>query len=189
MGPSLRLWRPRTTFGDYNFSKLQLKAGGETNNLNYLLNVSDTAIDGYRDNSNYENTQLNARFETTLTKTSSLLTTVNYTDQPIAQDPGGITAEDAKTDPTQARQANLDFDAGEVLEQTRIGLLYKSELSAGREMEARIYRTNRDFSNKLPFQNGGIVQLDRGFTGAGVKYTVDGNLGHRQNRLLWENYD
>ena len=182
-GPVTPFAEARTTFGDYNFSKLQLKAGGETNNLNYLLNVSDTAIDGYRDNSNYENTQLNARFETTLTKTSSLLTTVNYTDQPIAQDPGGITAEDAKTDPTQARQANLDFDAGEVLEQTRIGLLYKSELSAGREMEARIYRTNRDFSNKLPFQNGGIVQLDRGFTGAGVKYTVEGNIGHRENRI------
>ena len=182
-GPVTPFTEARTTFGDYNFSKLQLKTGGETNNLNYLLNLSDTTIDGYRDHSNHENTQLNTRFETTLSKKSSLLTTINYTDQPIAKDPGGITAEDAKTDPTKARQENLDYDAGEVLEQTRIGLLYKSKLRSDREMEARIYSTNRDFNNKLPFQNGGIVQLDRSVTGAGVKYTVEGNMGRRKNRL------
>ena len=101
----------------------------------------------------------------------------------VEKDPGGITAEDTETDPTQARAANLAFDAGEVLEQTRIGLRYKTGFGEGRELSARVYNSDRDFSNKLPFQDGGIVQLARRFYGAGPKYIVAGELGGKQNRL------
>ena len=174
----------RTTYGDFDFNKWQLKAGGDTGKINYLLNLSDTTIDGYRDHSKFENTQLNARFETTISSTSSLLTTIHHTDQPVAEDPGGITGADASSDPTQARAQNLSFDAGEALKQTRMGLLYKKSLSEERDLEARVYNTARDFSNKLPFQSGGIVKLDRGFSGGGVKYVVKGSLGLKPNRLL-----
>jgi iron complex outermembrane receptor protein len=183
-GPSIPFVEGRATFGDYSFKKQQLKTGGDTGKLNYLLNLSDTTIDGYRDNSKFENAQLNTRLETTLSTTSSLLTTIHHTDQPAADDPGGLTAAEAASDPTQARAQNLSFDAGEELKQTRIGLLYKTSLSESHDLEARIYNTDRDFSNKLPFQNGGIVKLGRDFYGTGVKYTVEGDLGDKPNRLL-----
>ena len=174
----------RATFGDFGFNGTQLKTGGESGRLNYLVNLSDTSTDGYRDHSDYENTQLNGRFETTLKGGSSLLATVHHTDQPVAKDPGSLTEEDADLDPEQARDQNETFDAGEALEQTRLGLLYKTSLGGDRDFEARIYNTQRDFSNKLPFQNGGAVKLDRDFTGAGVKFTLGGDLAGRQNRLL-----
>ena len=183
-GPVIPFIETRTTVGDYDLNKLQLKTGGDTGKLNYLLNLSDTAIEGYRDHSSFENTQLNARLEATLSTTSTLLTTIHHTDQPVAEDPGGITAADAAIDPTQARAQNLSFDAGEALKQTRIGLLYKTSPGEDRDLEVRIYNTARDFSNKLPFQNGGIVNLDRRFSGAGIKYTVKGDLGGKPNRLL-----
>ena len=183
-GPMIPFAEARATFGDYNFKKQQLKTGGDTGKLNYLLNLSDTTIDGYRDHSKFENTQLNTRLEARLSTTSSLLTTIHHTDQPAADDPGGLTAAEAASDPTQARAQNLSFDAGEELKQTRIGLLYKTRLSENHDLEARIYNTDRDFSNKLPFQNGGIVKLDRDFYGTGVKYTVEGDLGDKPNRLL-----
>jgi iron complex outermembrane receptor protein len=183
-GPVMPFAEARVTFGDYNFRKQQVKVGGDTGKLNYLLNLSDTTTDGYRDHSKFENAQINTRFETALSTTSSLLTTIHHTDQPVADDPGGLTAEEVASDPTQARARNLFFDAGEELKQTRIGLLYKSSHSANHDLEARIYNTDKDFSNKLPFNDGGIVKLDRDVYGTGVKYTVKGDLGGKPNRLL-----
>jgi len=174
----------RATFGDYNFRKQQLKTGGDTGKLNYLLNLSNTTTDGYRDQSKFENTQLNTRFESRLSASSSLLTTIHHTDQPVADDPGGLTAEEAASDPSQARARNQLFDAGEELEQTRIGLLYKTSLSENHDLEARIYNTDRDFNNKLPFEDGGIVKLDRDFYGTGIKYTAEGDLANKSNRFL-----
>jgi len=183
-GPVIPFVETRATFGEYNYENLQLKTGGETGNLNYMLNLSDMSIDGYRDHSEFENTQFNGRFEYSLSDSSSLLTSIHYTDQPKANDPGGITAEDAEDDPTQAREQNLMFDAGEELKQTRIGLLYKTSLDQGRDLEARVYNTTRDFDNKLPFVDGGAVSLDRDFTGGGIKYIVEDVVVGRKNRLL-----
>lgn len=183
-GPAIPIVDTRITYGDYDFENLQLKTGGERGKLNYLLNLSDTSIDGYREHSEFENTQFNGRFEYSLSDTSSLLTTIHYTDQPKANDPGGITADDVDDDPTQARARNVDFDTGEQLEQTRIGLLYKTDLKPGRDLEARVYNTTRDFGNKLPFIDGGSVSLERSFTGGGVKFIVDDVIGGKKNRLL-----
>ncbi len=183
-GPVVPFASARATVGDFGFYNSQVKTGGESGRLNYLLNLSDTSTDGYREHSEYENTQLNGRFEFTLDDNSSLLATLHHTDQPLANDPGGLTAADAELDPEQAWAPNVTFDAGEALEQTRLGLLYKTSLSENRGFEARVYNTQRDFSNKLPFVNGGAVDLDRNFTGAGIKFTLPGELGGRPNRLL-----
>lgn len=183
-GPVIPFVETRATVGEFNFDKLQLKTGGESNDLNYLMNLSNTSIDGFREHSEFENTQLNGRFEYKFSNTDSLLASVHHTDQPIANDPGGITAQDALDDPTQARQQNLSFDAGEALTQTRVGLLYKKELKPGRNIETRIYNTDRDFENRLPFESGGAVKLDRSFIGGGVKYTIDDHILDKKNRLL-----
>ena len=192
-GPAIPFVEARTTAGEFDFRKFQLKTGGETDELNYLINLSDTSIDGFRDHSEYENTQLNGRFEYTLSADSSLLTTIHHTDQPVANDAGGLTAAEVAADRSQARQRNLDFDAGESLKQTRIGLLYKTSLNEGRQFEARIYNTDRDFSTRLPLASfpafdgvgdGGSVFLDRNVIGSGVKYIIDDELAGRQNRLL-----
>lgn len=183
-GPVIPFVETRATFGEYDFENLQLKTGGDSGKFNYLVNLSDTSLEGYRDHSEFENTQLNGRFEFSLSDTSSLLTTIHYTDQPQANDPGGINAADADDDPSQARDRNVDFDAGEALEQTRIGLLYKTSLRQGRDLEARIYNTDRDFNNKLPFVGGGAVSLERDFTGGGIKYIIDDVVSDKKNRLL-----
>lgn len=183
-GPVIPFVETRATFGEYDFENLQLKTGGDRGKFNYLVNLSDTSLEGYRDHSEFENTQLNGRFEFSLSDTSSLLTTIHYTDQPQANDPGGINAADADDDPSQARDRNVDFDAGEALEQTSIGLLYKTSLRQGRDLEARIYNTDRDFNNKLPFVGGGAVSLERDFTGGGIKYIIDDVVSDKKNRLL-----
>ena len=183
-GPELPFAELRNTYGDFNLNKQQLKIGGNTGDLNYLLNISNTSVDGYRDNSKFENKQFNGRFEYSLSDSSNIISTLHHTDQPFANDPGGITAEDAATDRRQARAQNLNYQAGEKVKQTRFGLIYKTQLNKSRNLEIRTYNTDRDFSNKLPFQNGGMVNLDRSFYGGGLKYIEEGYLGKYQNRLL-----
>ena len=62
------------------------------------------------------------------------------------------------------------FDAGEALDQQRVGLVYEADRESGRLM-VRNYYVWRDFSNKLPFTGGGSVDLGRFFYGVGAQYT------------------
>ncbi len=183
-GPEEPFIETRISGGDYDLNKQQLKFGGDTGRFNYLVNASNTEIDGYRFHSEAENRQINGRFEFTPSDKTSLLATLHYTDQPLANDPGGITAADVAADRRQARDNNVTFDAGESLEQTRAGLVFKNELDAQQKLQTRFYYTTRDFNNRLPFQNGGAVSLDRDFVGGGISYINTGTIGDYQNRLL-----
>src|SRR5688572_3806671 len=53
----------RVAAGRYGFQKSQLKFGGETDRLNYLVSVSDQELEGYRAQSAYENKLLTGRFD------------------------------------------------------------------------------------------------------------------------------
>ena len=114
----------RASAGDYGFQKLQFKTSRQGERVGYLFSLSDSDLDGYRDQSRAENTQLTGRFNIDLGEDRKLLTVLNYTDQPVSDDPGGITAVQAAADPTSARDLNVLYDAGENLEQTRVGFAY-----------------------------------------------------------------
>ena len=112
----------------------------------------------------------------------SLTFSVNNTDQPRAQDPGGISAIQVELDRKSARDANLLYDAGEALDQQRIGIVYNRNRASG-SLAIRNHYVWRDFSNKLPFESGGAVDLDRFFYGVGAQYTF-GNVVPEQLELM-----
>ncbi len=155
--------------GELGYEKYQLKSGGESGKFNYLVNISSQEMDGYRDHSRSEGTLLNSRFGVALTENDSLMVAFNLTDQPVADDPGGVNEAQAAEDPSSARDRNVLFDAGEALDQQRVGLIYKRDRSSG-TLTVRNYYVWRDFSNKLPFQGGGSVDLDRFFYGFGAQF-------------------
>jgi iron complex outermembrane receptor protein len=172
------------TGGGYDFQKLQLKTGGQTDRVDYLVSLSDSELDGFRAQNRAENTQLTGRFGFDLGEDRELLTVVNFTDQPVSDDPGGVNAALAASDPRAAWPTNVEFDAGESLEQTRLGFVYTMPLGDGHEITARNYYAWRDFGNQLPFFDGGIVDLDRSFIGGGFSYSYDGFWLDRPNRLI-----
>jgi iron complex outermembrane receptor protein len=174
----------RVMGGKYDFQKVQLKTGGQTDRLNYLVSLTDSNLDGYRPQSRAENTQLTGRFDVDLGEDRSLLTVLNFTDQPTSDDPGGLTAAVAATNPRSAAPNNVLFDAGEALEQTRLGFVYSMPLGENQSLTARNYYAWRDFGNLLPTGPGGIVDLDRKFVGGGVNYAYDGVWLDRPNRLI-----
>ena len=174
----------RVSAGDYGFTKYQAKLGGTAGSVGYLVSISDSELDGYREQSTSENTQLSARLNFDLPSEQALTAVFNYTDQPVSDDPGGINAAQAAADPRSARDANLQYDAGESLEQTKLGLVYSVPFGDSHEISARGYYLTREFGNLLPFQSGGQVQLDRDFMGGGINYTHTGTLGGLDNRLI-----
>ena len=174
----------RLSAGAFDFRKIQVKTGGTAGPMDYVVSLSDTSLDGYREHSEWENTQLSGRFNFDLAGDSNFLAVINYTDQPVSNDPGGIDILQATADPRSARAANVNFAAGEALEQTRVGFVYNLPIADAHELAVRTYHVDRDFENKLPFTGGGAVEIDRAFSGGGVSYTYSGMLQDRPNRLM-----
>lgn len=157
--------------GDFGFQKIQLKVGGVANRFDYLINVANQKLVGYRLHSATRGTVVNGRFGIKFNASNALTIAINHTDQPISDDPGGINAAQVATAPRSARDANLLYDAGEALDQQRIGLIYKRDQTSG-SLTLRNYYVWKDFANRLPFQGGGAVKLDRFFYGLGAQYSV-----------------
>lgn len=168
----------RLSAGELGFRKYQLKAGGNSGRLDYLLNLSTFELDGYREQSRAEGTVFNSKFGYRFSDRDRLTVTLNHTDQPVSDDPGGINAAQAAAAPRSARDANLEFDGGEALDQQRIGLVYDMERDFG-AIRFRNYYVWRDFETLLPFTGGGAVDLERFFYGFGVQYAVGDLLPDR----------
>ena len=175
--------------GSHDFSRLQVKTGGQFRNLNYLVNVSRLDYDGYREHAKIERTLLNSKFRYDIDGTSDLTFTANILDKPIADDPGGLTREQYEADRRQAQFNNsgIRFDAGESAEQQQFGIAYRKTFGEYHEIMARNYYLFRDFDAKLPvgppISTGGIIELNRFFTGGGLQYSYSApQFGHK-NRL------
>jgi len=189
----------RVSVGSYDFSKLQLKTGGQKGALNYLVNLSRLNLDGYRDHSETENTLLNSKFRYDINTTSDLTLTANLVDSPEANDSGGLCSTKSaspfcttfEADPRVAQRNNVRFDAGESVDQQQFGLVYNKSFSNKHEITARNYYVWRDFDANLPFgyfggplvPSGGIVDLDRFFTGGGLLYSYTDQFANHDNRL------
>jgi iron complex outermembrane receptor protein len=174
----------RATAGEDGYQKVQFKTGRQNDRMGYVVSLSDSSYDGYRTQSHAENTQLSGRFNFDLGNDREFLTVLSYTDQPISDDAGGVNLAELAADRRAARNVNVNFDAGEFLEQTRIGFVYNMPIGDKHHVSARNYYAWRDFGNKLPFASGGIVNLDRFFAGGGINYSYTGTLGGRPNQLI-----
>ena len=174
----------RIAVGDYGYRKYQVKTAGAVGRLDYLVSLSDLQIDGYREHSEAENTQLNSRFLYRFNDNTEVGWAISATDQPVSNDPGGVTRADATANPRGARDRNVDFDAGEALDQQKLGLSFKHVFTDGGALRARSYYLVRDFRNRLPFTAGGIVAFDRSFAGGGFSYTREFTLGDVQHRMV-----
>jgi iron complex outermembrane receptor protein len=156
--------------GEYGYQKVAIKSSGLTDKADYLLSLSNSRLEGYREHSEAKGTTLNSKLSFYLTDSDELTLIANHTDQPLANDPGSLDAIDAGLNPASANPNNVLYDAGEALDQQMLSLLYRTNRFGG-DLLVRNYYVWRNFANKLPFTSGGSVQLDRLFSGVGVQYS------------------
>jgi iron complex outermembrane receptor protein len=174
-GPETPFMETRWTVGDYGLVQGQLKAGGQVGKLNYLMSATTLDYEGYRANNDTENERINVKFVYELSEASSLSALINLIDFALQNDPGGLTEAEARADPRQARDRNLQYESGESVQQEQFGLIYKRRLNDSHAFELKSYYTHRDFANKLPFLGGGQVAFERDFFGGGALYRFTGD--------------
>jgi iron complex outermembrane receptor protein len=188
-GPETPFLSARLNGGSYGFGQGQLKTGGQSGRFNWLANFSLTDLDGYREQSRYENRLFNSKFRYAFDDRTELTVLVNLVDSPVADDPGGLTAGEVRANRRQAAPRNLEYGAGESLQQQSLGLSFRREDGDGRELLLRGYVLGRDFVNLLPFDinsngQGGSVDLDRRVWGLGGNYGWDAEILGMGNRLV-----
>ncbi|MEO0616190.1 MAG: TonB-dependent receptor [Pseudomonadota bacterium] len=166
---------PELTFGlatgSDGYDRAAAKLRGTAGALDYLASASVLDYEGFRDHAEAENRQLNVRLGYDAGVNGDWVFSLHHTDQPTAQDPGGINRAQAEADPSSARDANVNQNAGEALEQTRFGVRHTRALAADGELTLRAYSLTREFDGLLPFTGGGAIDLDRNYAGGGARYT------------------
>jgi len=165
----------RFAAGDFGHRAWSVSAGGIYGQLASSIAGGAYRIDGYRDHGRAEQRSVNGRFDWSGGDGDRLTVVLNAIDAPVAQDPGALTAAEMAANPRQANPRNVLFDAGEALDQRKLGASFHHRLGPDSELLLRAYGFDRNFENRLPFAEGGTVLLDRSFYGGGIQYTTAAN--------------
>lgn len=165
--------------GSYGMYKVDTQLGGQYKDLNYRLDVSRFHTGGYREHSAATRDLTNGKFK--LPVASGLLTlVVNTLDQPEAQDPQGLSRAQVAQNPRQVASTVNTFNTRKSVRQNQAGLVYDFETSARNQFQARVYGGDRQVTQYLSIplnvqqtatHSGGVVDLDRGYSGAGLRWT------------------
>lgn len=163
------------TGGSYGFAKVVAQIGAQGKTLGGIGTASYFRSDGYRDHSATRNAVFLGRLLWDAAERTQVKFLVDGAHAPKADDPGGLTGDQANANPRQARDLNVRLDAGESVEQIRLGAVVDHRFSTG-SLDAYAYTLYRDFFAKLPIvpaQGDGIVQFDRVSPGGGARYSYD----------------
>jgi iron complex outermembrane receptor protein len=166
--------------GSYGIQKYDASFGIVKDNFQSIIHASHAKANGYREQSGFENNTFNANWNYAKNDRTKWSGNINYTNAPIGDDPGGITLEDVNADRRQARARNVQFKAGESIQQLKGSVSFQKEFSNQSAFRFYGFANNRLFKGKLPFENGGIVNLNRFYYGQGGHYTIKKN---RKNRV------
>lgn len=170
----------QSRLGAYGFQSYQLNTSLKGEKTVALLHINRTKTDGFRQNSGFEQTLFNTKIKHRLSPKSTLQLQLNYTDSPRAEDAGGITLEDTEADWSQARQRNVAYDTYESVNQFKSGLRWQQDWGDQWNLDTYGFYTFRDFYGKLPFENGGIIDLTRNYYGFGSR------LNYIQDKHRWQ---
>ncbi len=179
-GPARPFVEARTVNGDFGLWKLNVKGGGTSGPVRWLVGVSRWEQEGWRPQSATRQVQVNGKVGWKPSAGTEWTAVVSLVDAPRAEDPGALTREEWEADPRRAAPANLSARAGEAVRQARVGLTWRQRLGDVHEVEARGFVSPRSFQTALP---GVVVAFDRRFEGLTARYTNRAPLLGRRNRL------
>ena len=159
------------TFGSYELQNYQISTGFRLKKTRFIVHKTNTLTNGYREQIGFKSSNLNLRMLHDISDNTKLNLQLNYTDSPYAEDAGGLTLEELVDDRTQARGRNLDFKTEESINQFKLGTSFNHKWS-NNTINAYGFFSNRNFYGLLPFENGGIVDLERNYYGIGSSFNV-----------------
>ncbi|HEX7221399.1 MAG TPA: TonB-dependent receptor [Burkholderiales bacterium] len=163
-------------FGSYDTWRAAARVGG----WNSLLDASRFESDGYRDHSAVRRDQYNAKFKFALRPETSLTIVGNQLRQPETQDPLGLTRAQVEQNPRQAVAQAVTFNTRKTVFQEQVGATLAHRLDATSSLQGSAYGGTRWVEQYLGFAgsappattSGGVVQLDRAYRGAALRYST-----------------
>lgn len=170
-------------FGSDNQRDYGVSLGAGTKELGGTIDVSRFTTDGYRDHSAAERNQLNAKIVGRPSDDTTITGIVNFFDQPLSQDPLGLTRAQFDANPRQVIPGAIQYDTRKTIRQNQIGFVVDHTLSANDSLSGRIYTGTRSVFQTLAFSGGnldkkgfaasagGVVDLDRSYGGIGLNWT------------------
>jgi len=162
--------------GSHGYFKGGARTGGSGERWAHHVSASALRYDGFRDQSRVERDRLNAKVTRTFDDDRELQTVLTLMDNPVAEDPGGLTAAELEGDRDAAAPNARALDAGQTASQQRLGLRWRDGDVAGGALTLRMFYTRRDFEQQLPFPGPSLLGYERDFFGIGTDYARSGEL-------------
>ncbi len=167
-------------FGPWEQNRESIKFGHNGERDSVVIDAMRYATSGWREHAAAERTQFNAKWQRNVDADSTISLVANSFDQPLSQDPAGLTRADWEANPRQTAAIVKSQDASKVVNQQQIGAVYERRLTEATTLNTRLYAGTRNLYNKLsvpptaPAQtavtgSGGTVDFVRTFMGLGVQ--------------------
>lgn len=165
-----------TQGGSHGYVKGGIRAGGEDGRWAHHVNASSLRYSGFREQSRAERDRINAKVTRSFDDARELQTVLTLMDNPVSEDPGGLTAAELDADRTAATANARSLDAGQKASQQRLGLRWRDGNAAGGTLTLRGFYTRRDFEQQLPFPGSSRLGYERDFFGLGTEYARSGDV-------------
>ena len=177
-GPPRPTLGARLHAGSFDTRKVTTHYGGQHAALNVNAAASVFRTDGYRDHSAARRDHAHGKFKLDGGSAGTFTFIADSLDQPETQDPLGLTAAQLAQNPRQAPFAAYQFNTRKSVTQNQIGFVHDYKISSANALQARLYAGDRQVTQYLaiplavqaaPTHSGGVVDLDRGYGGAGIR--------------------
>jgi len=172
-------------FGSYGTKRQILETSGTSENIEYLLNVSNFETDGYRKNSASDKQQATAKFKINISDDTKVNALVNWFEQD-AEDPLGLprvaTANDpsAFSNPKDVPNSAYRAKTRVSRDHTQVGFNIEHAFNANNKLHLMTYVGNRKNLQYLSINAasgaGRASSIDRSFWGTDLRWNNTGSL-------------
>lgn len=175
--------KPALTIGRFGMENIQIEAGFKKRNTSLILLANKIKTNGYRIQSGFESSGINARIKHEFSEKTEINLLLNYTDSPVAEDAGGLDFDSVIANRLQARDRNVKYKTQESVKQFKTGVSLKYQLNPKSLFSTYYFSASRDFSAKLPFAFGGDISLNRSYSGQGAQLNYSSGSQNKKNNF------
>lgn len=170
--------------GDPGLTRQTLNGEWRSENLAMRAQFANTDIDGERPHSRAERQQAGVQLFYTTENNLDVIVKHDYSDDPLLQDPLGLTPGQWRDDPWQANSAAETYGTRKTVEHQQTSVSLRDNTGATR-WQTGLWQGERAITQYLGFAgdaisgSGGVIDLQRDFSG------INGTLTHSLNVFSW----
>lgn len=169
-------------FGSYDTRRENLRAAGNADGLEYIINYSNYSSDGYRQHSRNTKEQGTAKFRFNLNEDTKLTTLINWFDQE-ADDPLGLSRDEVRANRKQATPSAFASDTRVSRSHTQVGFNLEHKINENNTLNIISHVGNRKNLQYLALPrtapinaNGRASEIDREFWGTDIRWDNKGEF-------------